>query len=102
MKFPLTPEEAQRPALAVAKHYIRRNMRVKVEVSAWPDAPCRTTIVAMKSGLHILVEAQGTLNYSGAIKALADWLASRRCYAELYLATMEDATFQAKMLADMK
>ncbi len=102
MKFDFTPEEAQGTAQAVAKYYSQRKMKVKIEIAAWPEVPYRTTLVAIKAGKHILIEAQGTVNYSKSIQELAAWLAANRHYSELYLATMSDAVIQADMLAHMK
>jgi hypothetical protein len=102
MKFVLTPEEAQVPAVAVAKQLRKRGMTVKSEIEAWPGSPYRTTLVARKSGLCLLVEAQGVLNYGKAIKELATWLAAHRHYAELYLATAYEAVLQAGVLGEMK
>jgi hypothetical protein len=87
MKFIVTPEEAQAPALAVARQLRKRGMTVKAEIEAWSGSPYRTTLVARQSGFCILVEAQGVLNYGKAIKELATRLAAHRYYAELYLAT---------------
>lgn len=102
MKFIVTPEEAQAPALAVARQLRKRGMTAKVEIEAWPGSPYRTTLVARQSGLCILVEAQGVLNYGKALKELATWLAANRHYAELYLATDSEAVLQAGMLGEMK
>lgn len=102
MNFIVTPEEAQPAALAITKHFRKRGMTVKIEVEAWPSAPYRTTLVARKQGLCLLVEAQGTLNYGKALKGLATWLAANRCHAELYLATVSEAVIQAGMLGEIK
>jgi hypothetical protein len=102
MNFIVTPEEAQPAALAITKHFRKRGMTVTIEVEAWPSAPYRTTLVARKQGLCLLVEAQGTLNYGKALKGLATWLAANRYHAELYLATVSEAVIQAGMLGEMK
>jgi hypothetical protein len=102
MKFIVTPEEAQAPALAVARQLRKRGMTVKAEIEPWPGSPYRTTLVARHSGFCILVEAQGVLNYGKAIKELATRLAANRNYAELYLATVSEAVLQAGMLGEMK
>lgn len=102
MAFIVTPEEAQSAALAVVRHLRKRGMTVKLEIPVWPDAPYRTTLVARKQGLFLLVEAQGVLNYGKAIRELARWLAANRHYSELYLATTSDAVIQAGMLGEMK
>src|SRR5437016_5059398 len=77
-------------------------MQVRIERAPWPDAPFRTTIVASKTGLSILVEAQGTLNYGRVLKDLVSWVSTRRHYAEVYIATPSDAVAQAGLLAEMK
>jgi len=102
MKFIVTPEEAQLPALAIARQLRGRGMIVKAEIEAWTGSPYRTTLVARKSGLCLLVEAQGVLSYGRAIKELATWLAANRYYAELYLATVSEAVLQAGILGEMK
>jgi hypothetical protein len=102
MTFIVTPEEAQSAALAVMRHFRKRGMTVKIEIAAWPGAPYRTTLVARKQGLCLLVEAQGILNYGKAIRELATWLAANRHYSELYLATTSDAVIQAGMLGEMR
>ncbi len=102
MKFIFTPEEARGPAFAVAKYLTRQRMSVKVEIAAWPDAPYRTTLTAKKSGLYVLVEAQGTPNYTKPLRDLWAWLAAKRHYAELYLATLGAAVLEASMLAELQ
>jgi hypothetical protein len=102
MKFIVTPEEAQVPALAVAGQLRKQGMTVKAEIEAWPGSPYRTTLVARKSGFCLLVEAQGVLSYGKAIKELATWLAANRHYGELYLATVSEAVLQAGILGEMK
>ncbi len=102
MKFVFTPDEAQIVASAVARHYRQRQMRVRIEVAAWPGAPYRTTLVAMKSGLRVLVEAQGTLSFTNPLKDFAAWLASQRFYAELYLATSTEAAAPVGQLEDLR
>ncbi len=101
MKFTVTPEEAQRAATAVAKYLAKHKMSVKIESAVRSDAPYRTTLLAAKSGLQVLVEAQGTPNYDRPLRELAVWLAANRIYAEFYLATMSDASLQAGVLGEM-
>jgi hypothetical protein len=102
MRFEVTHEDAQRPATAIIKYFRKRHIKMKIERSAWPDAPYRTTLLGVQSGLHILVEAQGVPNYGGTLKALATWLAASRHYAQFYMATMSDATVQAGALHEMR
>ncbi len=87
MKFVLTPEEAQKPARAVAAYLRRQGMIVKAEATAWADAPYRTTLLARKAGLNALIEVQDAPDYTSSIKNLAVWLAATKLYVELYLAT---------------
>jgi len=49
----------------------------------------------------LLVEAQGTLSYEKSLKDLAAWLAAKRIYAELYLATMSDGVLPLGLLAEL-
>ena len=102
MRFVITPDEAQYPASVMFKHFKRQQMKVKVEKAAWPDAPYRTTLVAEKAGRHVIVEAQGSLSYDRSLKELVAWLAVRRYYAEVYLATTDDAVLKAGILQEMK
>lgn len=102
MRFDITPEEAQRPAEAMIKHFKKQGMRIRVEKPAWPIAPYRTTLVAEKAGRHILVEAQGTLGYSRSLKDLVAWLEGNRHYAEIYIATTDEGVLQAGALREMK
>ncbi len=94
MKFAITPDEAQRPAAAVIKHFKKKSMKIRIERAAWSDAPYRTTVVAEKEGLRILVEAQGVLSYGRSLQDYAAWLAAQRYYAELWIATMDDAVIE--------
>ena len=78
-------------------------MRVKIEMPAFPDAPYRTTLVALKGDLKILIEAQGSLNYHSALRQLSALLAARREYAELWISVMDDSGAQAVgMLSDLR
>jgi len=102
MKFEFTPEEAQTSARAVAKHLRKRAMNLRVEKVPWSDAPYATTITATKSGLSILVEAQGRLSYHRALRDFVAWIAIRRLHAEVYLATTSDAVIEAGILRELK
>ena len=101
MKFVFTPEEAQKVARAVAAHLVKKKMKVKIEAPFSKHAPYRTTILATKAGLNLLVEAQGTLSYEKSLKDLASWLAAKRIYSELYLATMSDGVLPLGLLAEL-
>ncbi|MBI5625146.1 MAG: hypothetical protein HY924_15320 [Elusimicrobia bacterium] len=102
MRFEFTPEEARPVAGAVAQHFRQRKMAIQLERPAWPNAPCRTTLLATKANLKILVEAQGTLSYDGALKELATWLSARRLYCEFFLATTSEALSKVGLLEEMK
>lgn len=102
MRFEVTPEEARRPAMVMIRHYRKEGMKIRIEKPAWPAAPYRTTLVAEKSGRHVLIEAQGTLNYGRSLKDLVAWVATNRFYAEIFIATGDDAVLQAGVLQDMK
>ncbi len=106
MKFVFTkdtPDEAKRSALAVAKYLSKLGLKVRTQAPGWSDAPYRTTLLGVRSGLQILVEAQGSLNYSAVLKKFLAWLAIGRHYAELYLATTSDTALEAVgTLAEMK
>ena len=102
MRFDITPEEAQRPAVAMIEHLKKQGMTVMVEKPVWPTAPYRTTVVAKKTGRYVLVEAQGILNYGRSLRDLVAWLARNRHYAELYLATASESVIQAGVLQEMK
>jgi len=102
MRFQVTPEEGQETALAMLAYFKKQKMQVKVEVAAWPTAPYRSTLVAEKAGRCILVEAQGQVSYGSSLKELVAWIASRRYYAEVYIATCNDAVIQAGVLRELK
>jgi len=102
MRFDVTPEEAQPPARAMIRFFAKQKMKVVVERPAWPDAPYRTTLVAVRAGRHVLVEAQGVLTYGRSLKDLVAWLSGKRQYAELYIATSDEAVLQAGVLGEMK
>jgi hypothetical protein len=102
MKFDFTHEEAQPIALAVEKQFRRQKMKTRFEVKPFPDAPYRPTLVAVKSGLTIIVEAQGNLDYHKTLAGFVSWLAAGRHYVRFYIATTEHSTIYATTLAEMK
>lgn len=101
MRFEFTPEEARRTAVTLITRFKKQKMTVKLECAAWPDAPYRTTLVAVRAGRHVLVEAQGTLIYTRSLKQLAAWMAMNRHYAELFVAIGNEAVLQAGVLQEM-
>src|SRR5258706_4446934 len=104
MDFIFTPNEAQAAAEAVALHFQRQKLRVLIEQRAWPDAdlPMRTTLVAIKGELRILIEVQGAFTYHQPLKDLAKWLGMKRLYAELYIATGSDAEGSAGAIHELR
>lgn len=102
MQFDLTPEEARPVAIAVAGHFLEKEMSVEVEIASWDDAPYRTSLLASKAELRVLIEAQGDLDYHGSLKQMALWLSANKHYAELYIATNSDAGTTAKVFGELK
>lgn len=102
MKFDLTPEDAQPAALLARAHYESGGFRVAVEKPCDASSPYRTTLLASARGLHVLVEAQGTLTYGRALKELMAWLESQRSYAVLFIAVLETASLSAGVLRELK
>src|SRR2546426_2843029 len=102
MKFEFTPDEAQPVALAVAKRFKSQRMIVRFEEPGWPDAPLRTTIYALDSGLSVFVEAQGEFQYGAALRNFARELRAQRRYAEAYIATSADVMAPASAMKEMK
>lgn len=102
MKFTLTPEEAWPVAEAVAKHFRKRHATIRVEVPFVKDAPYRTTLVVGEGGKAILVECQGSLSYGRTLQELVAWLAVRREYSELYLATSPEGSISVRLLGELQ
>ena len=102
MKFDFTPEEAQPVAVAVAKQLKRQKMKIENEVEPFEGASYRPTLVAVKSGLTIIVEAQGNLDFHKTLAGFAAWLAAGRHYVRFYLATTDHCMMNATTLAEMK
>lgn len=102
MNFEVTPEEAQKIATTLYKHYKRKKTQVKIEKPAWEDAHFRTTLVAEKGGKKILIEAQWQPGYNKSLRELASWIAAKRHYAEFYIATGIESNLGISELNDMK
>jgi hypothetical protein len=102
MKFDFVPDEARVAAVVTAEHFKSRGFTVRSDRSPWPDSHYRPTLVAQKSGLTVIVEAQGSLTYGRLLKELAVWLAARRHYAEFYISIMSDTTYHAGTLSEMR
>lgn len=102
MKLTLTPEEAWLIAEGIAKHYRKAKTKIKVEHAIANDAPYRTTLVIVDRGKSILVEAQGALAYGRSLQELAKWLASRREYCEMFLATSDEGSIPVGLLSELQ
>jgi hypothetical protein len=102
MKFSFTPEEAQGIARAVAKHFKKAKGKPRVEVPAWDGAPYRTTLLFANGQLQVLVDCQDGPSYTTGLKELAVQLAANRQYAELYVATRDEAVLSGGMLQALR
>jgi len=102
MRFDLTPLEARPIAEAVAAWLVAGGYEVVSERPLGEDAPYRTTLMARKSALTVLIEAQGALSYGGRIRALCHWLAAERVYCEFYIATRHDAAVTPQIITELK
>ncbi len=98
MKFVFTPEEAQPVARRVYAHMKKEGFRVAVENPYSVDAPYKTTLIARQGQLNKLIEAQGRLDFHRELQDFARWLAAQRHYAELYIATLDEAAVPAVVL----
>ena len=97
--FLLTPDEAQEVALAVIADMRRQNYTVGVEEAIADDAPYRPTMKCTRSGLELMVEAQGNPQYTRSLRELMTWAAGQRRHCEVYVATSIDADIPASMLS---
>src|SRR2546426_3094450 len=102
MEFPFTPREAHPIASAVARNLAEDSMSVRPEVPAWDDAPYRTTLVARKGSLSVLVEAQGEGSYGRGLADLAAYIQARRQYAEFYIAAPAESVLPGTMLKQLR
>lgn len=102
MRYAFTPDEAQTIADALIAHLRKGKHKVEIETPICRKAPYRTTLIARRSGLVTVFEAQGSPVLSPSIDAFATWLFAWRLYCEFYLATHEDADMKTGLLADMK
>jgi len=96
------PEETELIVFSVDRHYTQKRYRVRQLQAIADDAPYRTTLVATKTSLRILVEAQKHPRWHGTLEKLARWLSARREYCELYLATDEDSELTGSLLKDLR
>lgn len=100
--FSITPDEAQPFATAMAKYLAAKKMKVMFEVSAWTDAPYRTTLTAITGGLRLLIEAQGQISYGRSLVNLAEYLRARRHYAEFSIVTPSEGDVPYATLQEMR
>ena len=102
MRFVFTPEEAQRTARTVCRGLTKEGFTVQVERAYSALAPYRTTLLARLGHLAKLIESQGILDFHRELLELSRWLAARREYAELYLATSDEAVVTPNMLQHLR
>jgi hypothetical protein len=102
MRFSFTPEEAQAIAIAVAKHFMKANGKPRIEAPAWDGAPYRTTLLFVNGQLQVLIDCQDGPSYTTGLKELAVQLAANRQYAELYIATRDEAVLSGEMLQALR
>jgi hypothetical protein len=101
IRFLFTPDDAQAIALAVIKYYRRQGATIRTEVAAWPNAPYRTTVVALKQGLNVLIEAQSAIHFGGSLRDLAVWMAAEHTHGELLVAARWDTATEVGVLLEM-
>jgi len=102
MRFEFTPDEARAIAEPVAVWLRDGGFRVSPEKALGDAAPYRTTLLACKGALTVLVEAQGALSYGERIRKLCHWLAAQRAYCEFYIATRHDAAVTPQSIAELR
>jgi hypothetical protein len=102
MKFTFTPEEAQKTARIAYASLVRDGFKVQVEKAFSDDAPYRTTLLARQGQLARFVESQGALDFHRELRDFCRWLASRREYAELYLATSDEVAVTPGTFRDLR
>jgi hypothetical protein len=102
MAYVFTPDDAQTIADAIVKYLRKQKCEVSFETALSDNAPYRTTLLAKRNDLIILIEAQKSPNYGGSLQGLARWLGAERKYCELYLATDADAYMQGGLLTELE
>src|SRR2546427_11364292 len=102
MKFSFTPEEAQGIAIAVARHFKKANGKPRPEGPAWDGAPYRTTLLFPSGQLQVLIDCQDSPAYTTGLKELAVQLGENRQYAELHIATRDQAVLSGEMLQALR
>lgn len=103
VEFLFTPEEAQTIASAIIGHFRRESYKVNVEAAVAEDLKFRPTLVAENKGKKILIEAQGTPNYTESLKELLRWANSTpRLHGQIYIATSVGVNIQGQLLKSIK
>ena len=103
MEFPLTPEEAQSAAQAVAAHLKAQRYAIEIDQPVADDVQFRPTITATtKEGPTLYVEPQSSPSYTTALKELVHWTAVTRAYSEVSIATPMEATVTGQLLTQLK
>lgn len=103
MRYTFIPDEARSLAKAIIKNLKKRKYKIFTDKPINSEAPYITTITATYSGKTLLIEAQGTFNYSSALIDFVRWLSSTRCHCEFFIAIPEASNVSAgelKLIAD--
>ena len=96
------PEDLESIVFSVAKYYHKKNYRIRQLHAIAEDAPYRTTLVASKGTLNILIEAQKASRFHGALESLTRWLAAQRKHCEFYIATGDAGELTGGFLKELK
>jgi hypothetical protein len=102
MAYVFTADDAQTIANAVVKYLRKEKYKVSFETALSASAPFRTTLLAKRNNLTVLIDAQKSPNYGGSLQGLARWLGAERKYCELYLATHIDAYIRSGLLTELE
>ncbi len=102
MTYIYTPDDAQSIADVIASFLTKRKYKVFREVPISKDASFRTTLLAKKADLSIMVEAQHKPKLDDSLIALAQLLEKKNSYCEFYVATHEKANFTGTLLKQLE
>lgn len=102
MKYIYTSQEVQPIADAVAKFLAKQKFDVRFETPFDDKVRYRTTLLARKAGLSILVDVQNKPALEESLKELAFSLQRDRVYSELYIATHESSDPTVKLLKKLR
>jgi len=102
MKYIYTSEEVQPIADAIAKFLTKHKYKVGFEAPLNNKVSYRTTLLAQKASLCILVDVQNKPAFEGSLKELLFALQKDRVYSELYIATHESANPTVKLLNELR